>query len=367
MSVLNQIGLGKLNSGAATAEEQRIAELFRSRAELKKAYSELQDEIHRLKERLRHQEGATTRVQEILGQLEVQLEDRERGYSAIVFYQLRRLWQSGHDVIAAYAVDLEREHVERERRAFLVEFNRRQFARRQHSDTALTSAQRAAVDARATQRDLEHKIAQLNRPWHRFQRRDLEQRLPALRAAATATEQALVDARTAHATLLAEAEQGFAGLSVDARRIINLELIAAAEILCLRLIKSPLLALARAAATRREVGDGYGNRGDCDAMMEEIALAHAVIEQRQNFPADIRARAERLVRCVAYEKADDTVPLAESLVAPKPGKEAAHAHDPVIVALEKPIRDKRPPAAPEVQPPNVLIEDSWELFRLLLH
>ena len=45
-------------------EERRVLQLFRNRAELKKAYSELQDEIHRLKDRLKQQEGATARVQE---------------------------------------------------------------------------------------------------------------------------------------------------------------------------------------------------------------------------------------------------------------------------------------------------------------
>ena len=359
MSVLNQIGLGKLGIVAPDTEDQRVLDLFRNRAELKKAYSELQDEIYSLKERLRQQEGATARVQELLATLESRLEIREQGYSTMVFYQLRRLWRAGHETLAHYAVDLEREHVERERRAFLLEFNRQQFARRQHSDAELTNAQRSAVDARQAVRDCEQKIARLNRAWHRFARRALEQQLPPLRAAFVTAESALSEAREKHERMLAEADQGFAGLSAQARRVINLELIGLAQILCLRLIKSPLLALARAAAARRDGGDNYGGRQDCESLMADIELARAVLDQQAESAA-IKARAEGLAKSVTYENAEATVPAADSLQAPR------EQRDPLADALDKAASERRAKVALEPQPPNVLIEDSWDLLRVLL-
>ena len=50
--------------------DDRVLHLFRNRAELKKAYSGLQDELQRLKDRIKQQEGATARVQEMLQGLE---------------------------------------------------------------------------------------------------------------------------------------------------------------------------------------------------------------------------------------------------------------------------------------------------------
>ena len=76
MKVINPINLARQAlspSAAEREEEQRVLQLFRNRAELKKAYTELQDEIHRLKDRLKQQEGATARVQELLGDLESRL------------------------------------------------------------------------------------------------------------------------------------------------------------------------------------------------------------------------------------------------------------------------------------------------------
>ncbi len=64
MKALRQLGFLKLNfrQEAPPAEEDRVLTLFRNRAELKKAYGGLEDEIYRLKERIKQQEGATQRV-----------------------------------------------------------------------------------------------------------------------------------------------------------------------------------------------------------------------------------------------------------------------------------------------------------------
>ena len=51
--------LGLRNS--AQAEEERLMQLFQNRAGLKKAYADLQDEFHLLRDRLKQQEGATIR------------------------------------------------------------------------------------------------------------------------------------------------------------------------------------------------------------------------------------------------------------------------------------------------------------------
>ena len=51
MKALRQLGFLKLNfrQEAPPQEEDRVLTLFRNRAELKKAYGELQDEVYRLK------------------------------------------------------------------------------------------------------------------------------------------------------------------------------------------------------------------------------------------------------------------------------------------------------------------------------
>src|ERR1700730_16877406 len=118
MKALRQLGFLKVNfrQDAPSEEEDRVLTLFRNRAELKKAYGELQDEIYRLKDRVKQQEGATQRVQEMLSALEQRLGAQESGYPALVFYQLRGLWQLGRELIEQFVADLARQLEERERR-----------------------------------------------------------------------------------------------------------------------------------------------------------------------------------------------------------------------------------------------------------
>src|SRR5881394_1147162 len=135
MKALRQLGFLKLPFRQAEEpveeDHDRVMALFRNRAELKKQHSELQDEIYRLKDRIKQQEGATARVQEMLSSLEQRLGAQESGYPALVFYQLRGLWQLGRELIEQFVTDLARQLEDRERRAHFVEFNRKQFARRQ--------------------------------------------------------------------------------------------------------------------------------------------------------------------------------------------------------------------------------------------
>src|SRR6185437_14903805 len=111
---LRQLGFLKVNfRREETAEDDhRVLALFRNRAELKKAYGELQEEIYRLKDRIKQQEGATQRVQEMLVALEARLGVPESAYPALVFYQLRRLWQSGRELIEQFVADLSQQQDE---------------------------------------------------------------------------------------------------------------------------------------------------------------------------------------------------------------------------------------------------------------
>src|ERR1700761_3670852 len=164
-------------------DDHRVLTLFRNRAELKKAYGELQEEVYRLKDRIKQQEGATARVQEMLGSLESRLGIAETAYPALVFYQLRALWQRGREILEQFAQELAAQQEERERRALFVEFNRAQFARRQSAEGALQSTQAQFNEAQKFAADLTARRAQLTRFWHYFKRRDLDTRLVGAAAA----------------------------------------------------------------------------------------------------------------------------------------------------------------------------------------
>jgi hypothetical protein len=333
---IRQLGFVRFGNAAATSsgvDDDRVLHLFRNRAELKKAYSGLQDEIHRLKERLKQQEGATARVQEMLQGLETRLGQPETAFPALVFYHLRELWSLGRTLLTQFVAELAAQQEERERRAFFAERNRLLFNRRQGVESALQEAESRAAEARAVVAQLEQELGQLRRFWHYFKRRALRQRLQTAQLQSLLCVQDLESARGARDALEAEPQPEFAGLSLDARRAINLAAVAYGQVLCDRLTKTGLVELAREATSRREPPlEDYGDRDSCDATMLEIARARLTLQSRNNLTPDIKVRSERLRDLAKYRATTDTVPTADSLASAS----------------------------------QVLGDDLWEIYRVLL-
>jgi len=354
MKALRQLGFLKLSlrpDGTPDAEDHRVLALFRNRAELKKAYGELQDETFRLKDLIKQQEGATQRAQEMMGALESRLGSAATAYPALVFYQLRRLWQTGRELLTQFVSDLVRQQDERERRAHLAQHNRAQFARRHSAEKDLSAAQAAHLEAGAQLAAFESERGKLTRFWHYFRRRALERRISAAQAALAAAAAALAGAQRVLEEIDSEPPPQFPGLSLGARRAINLAAIAYAEVLCVRLLelKTPLVALARDATARREAGEDYGSPKECVLLMGQIARAHRLLAERAGLAPEIRTRVALLKQVARYRGASDSSPLMDSV--------APSARDALAAA----------PRGSAAEPlPNVLADDTWDLFRVLM-
>jgi hypothetical protein len=345
MNALRQLGFLKLNPrpDAGTADDDhRVIELFRNRAELKKAYGGLQEETYRLKDLIKQQEAATQRVQDMLNELEARLSTNDTAYATLAFYQLRRLWQSGRELIQQFVADLARQQDERERKLHLALHNRQQFARRQAVEGQVATARSLSDESAALVAQLENAHRALTRFWHYFKRKALERRLHGAQAAAAAASGSLVQAQAELEAVNQEPLPEFPGLSLDARRAINLAAIAYAEVLCQRLkvIEKPLLQMAREATGRRVAADVYGTPKECVLLMAQMSRAQRLLATRGALAEEIRAHTERLQPLVSYRGPADTCPTSDSIAA-APGSADSHV-------------------------PNVLAEDTWDLFRVLL-
>lgn len=340
MKRIRQLGFLRvaIRDGREAAEDDgRVLHLFRNRIELKKSFSNAQEEIQRLKDRVKQQEGATARVQELLQGLEARLAQPESGYPALVFYQLREMWILGQSLLRQFIAELETQQLERERRNFFAEFNRRQFGRRQTVEGECLNAENGAAAARARVGELEQLLAGLQRFWHYFQRRRARQELHAANIQSLLAEQALGEARGVRAALEAE-QPNFTGLSMDSRRAINLAAVAYGQVLRERLTGTGLFESTHQASGRREPVPGeYGDRPRCERLMGEIQRARALLEERRDLLPDIRSRADAFRRIARYRNDTDSVPDAASL-----------ANDDGAVTS------------------RVLVEDCWEIYRVLL-
>jgi hypothetical protein len=339
MQRLRQLGFlhVALRDPNSAPDDGRVMQLFRNRIELKKSFSMALEEIQRLKDRVKQQEGATARVQELLQDLERRLAQPASGYQSLVFYQLKELWSLGQRLLQQFVSELEAQQVERERRNFFADFNRRQFSQRQGVEADYLQAEAAAAAARARVSELERRLRALQRFWHYFRRRALRQELHGASIQVLLSERALGEARAARDALAAE-QPNFPGLSIDSRRAINLAAVAYAQVLRERLAGTGLFEPTHRASGRREpASDEYGTRKECERLMSDIQRARALLEQRGDVLTGIRTRAEALRRLARYRGEGDSVPEPSSLADDGNGGASA-----------------------------VLAEDCWEIYRVLL-
>lgn len=328
-------------------EDERLLQLFRNRAGLKKAHASLQDELYELKERLKQQEKATARVQENLDTVETLLGNPDAGYAALVYYQLRGLWRTCNAQLLTFASELARQQEDRERRRQMSEFNQQLNARTAELDRRLAEAGDVAAEQRRIYDELEQRLRKLNRFWHYFQRRKLQPQLQRARVPMEAAQRDVTTLQEERQLLSQQQCPAFPGLGVEGRRAINLATIAYALVMGARLSGQGLGPRAKDAMTRRVQEMQFANREECEMLMESIAHALDEVKSRGEMAGEIK-RCVELLREVAQYRADgDTVPLADSLAGVVPASASGQG----ALALSG---------------PQILADDYWHIYEVLL-
>lgn len=296
------------------SEEGRVLHLFRNRAELKKHFSNAQDQIHRLRDRIKLEEGTTARVRESMKTLETRLSQPTTGLQALIHYQLRGLWEAAQQRISILICELSTQREEFEQRQFAANLNRERFETQQAMQQQLATAELDSANVREKLAVLQQQLQQNQQWWKYFTRRQLGHRQPVL-----LSEQRLADAdlETAREAMAAFERSGlpvFPGLSLESRRAINLAAIAFAMLIHSRLAAAGLVDLAADAASRGEPRElGNTNGAAVLAMMGEIVRARQQVQASAAAIAEVRAMTEQLRAVAKYRSAEDAVPVAGSL------------------------------------------------------
>ncbi len=323
-------------------------QLFQNRAGLKKAYADLKDEFHLLRDRLKQQEGATIRVQEQLDALGDLLGCPKTGFGALVFFQLRTLWKTCHQQLSTFATDLTRQQEVREMAKHKAETDAAKKSRLAEVDERLQAATNQADSQRGLLAAAQNEIGRLTAIWHYFKRRRRQKALESLRNQVVLADAAVGDLHAERSAIEREAAPEFPGISLSARRNINLAIISFAEVLCENVDAYGLAARAKEAVARRVHEMSFGTRADCEGYMQRVQQAQAVVAGQKQISGVLKAKLDRLRATCEYRNNADTVPTADSLA-------------PAVVEAE--LGKAKPPAAASW---NVLAEDYWDLFTLLL-
>jgi hypothetical protein len=185
--------------------------------------------------------------------------------------------------------------------------------------------------------------------WHYFKRRRCQKSLELLRHQVEIADAAVGDLHAERSAVDREAQTEFPGISLAARRNINLAIISYAELLCEHVDTYGLAARAKEAVARRVHEMSFGTPAECESYMQRVQQAQAAVAGQKQASAALKAKLDRLRANCEYRNNADTVPTADSLA-------------PAAADAEPGKAAKSP--APAAW--NVMAEDYWDLYTLLL-
>ncbi len=289
-------------------ENDKLVDLFRNRAELKKEFAALRDEKYRLQDRIKEHRGAIERVQQKLNHLESLLLDPEWVHNVVVFYQLRRLAAHCENRVARFAEQLKRQREERIRKKALAGWTKQRDEQSRQVEKQIGEHRMALQLLEDKLLAERHKLQSMGGLSKMLRGKDAESKVAAIEADIAA-------AHDREAGLLRELERIEAleppphdGLDIAAKRSINFMVLSYVQQLYLMYEEDDLAGLAKEASDKSVGAVNYGGKPDCDDILEKLARRREEVEQAGDFTETLQQRAKLIAKHAVFRNDDDVVP-----------------------------------------------------------
>ena len=269
--------------------EEQLLKLYWNRAGVKRELTQLRRERHDLMDKLKEQEGAIVRALEQLEGLERLLTNPLAAANAMVYFQLRHLWRVAAQKLEQFATELQMQRERRERahlhEAALAKRRRRLGAINEKLQSLLLKRR----DVLEEKTRLESQLEGMNALFRLLRGPKLRSRISGLTDGSIALEERIAELKELQEKIQGEALPEPEGLSLESRRLINCAVIALAQHLVVHFSENDLAGLAKS-TTERPVGDmKFGDRRDCDRMVERIRERIGDLQNQQAWPTTSNA------------------------------------------------------------------------------
>jgi hypothetical protein len=294
-------------------DNDKLVDLFRNRAELKKEFATLRNEKFQLQDRIKQHEGATARVQQKMDHLESLLLDREWVHNVVAFYQLRRLAAHCNVKLSRFAEEIKQQREQRVQSKVVGEWNE------QRSEQA-SGVERQIGELRLQTQLLEdrlqaerHKLVTMNGITKMFRSNTLESDIEEIVAridVGQAKERELLEALDDIHNLTPPDHEG---LDNATKRSINFMILAFTQQLYLHFEEDNLAAMAKESSEKSVGAINYGTKYECDEIIERIEKRWDSMESVTDFAEVMQKRAQLLADRAMFRNDDEVVPTSGSV------------------------------------------------------
>jgi hypothetical protein len=301
------------NETTGGREQDKLVDLFRNRAELKKEFAVLRDEKYKLQDRVKQIVGETARVEQKLDHVENLLLDPDWVLNIAAFYQLRALARRCAQKLQRFAEQLKQQHEKQQHSEVLAVWGRQ---RREKQAVV----ERKIGEHRMTMQLLEdqleserHHLKGMGKFMKWFGRRAVAREIQNIGeriAAGQVQDEELLKELQSIANMEQPTQRG---LEVGMKRSINIKILCFAQQLYLQFDDEKLLQLAKEASQKGVGTVKYGSNQVCVQILAALERAR---RDNQFSAADADMLKKRLVlisQCAEYQGAEDAVPMPASV------------------------------------------------------
>ena len=291
-------------------DTEKLLQLYWNRAELKKEFAGMRKEQFRLQDRIKQQEGATARLQQKLDHIENLLIDPEWVFNVVVFYQLRALAIHCQSKLATFAEQLKRQREQRQHNNVLTKWNeqRTNEARATEQEMLQVREQRHLLEDQLQSE--RQRLMNMSGLFRIFRRRKVTAILDGLAEQIDLMYQEEASLAQAVEEIRSRKPPDHAGLDIPTKRSINLMILSFAQQLYIQFGDDELAAMARESSEKSAGALNYGNRDDCNRLLDRIGKRTNMLDRASDHPDVLQRRAKMIGAKAAFLAEFDTVPAA---------------------------------------------------------
>lgn len=294
-------------------EQDKLVDLFRNRAELKKEFAALRSEKYQLQDRIKQHEGATARVQQKLDHLENLLLDRDWVYNVVAYFQLRRLGLHCHAKLQRFAEHLKQQREQQVHSKAIAAFEEKRRARSAQIQAELNEIRSQAQSMEDRLQSQRHKLLTMNGFVKLFRGRRLSSNIDGI-------AESILDSQRRESELLYALDENdkcappdHEGLDCATKRKINFMIIALAQQLYLHFEDNELASLAKEANEKSAGAINYGNKRDCDEILHHIDKQTKSLGSASDLVDVLQGLAKKIAEQATFRSEDDPVPVPRSV------------------------------------------------------
>ena len=291
-------------------ENEKLVELFKNRAELKKEFAELRKEQYRLQNRIKEQQGATARITQKLEHLESLLIDPEWVHTVGVFYQLRALNRRCQGKLAKFAEQLKQQRERRQQDGELANW-KAQLGKEASELQKQIGEHRMQVQMLEDRLQAEqNRVESMSGLARVFKGRSASGELDSLTAELTSAQQHEQDMLEQLEAVQNRQVPDTTGLGIAEKRSINFMIISFAQQLYLQFRDTRLVSLIKESADKSVGAVNYGSKEECDALLHLIQRRANSLDGVADHADVLKRRAALIAEHAVFKRDEDVVPLA---------------------------------------------------------